>query len=139
MTGIELIAEERKRQIEVEGFDAKHDDEDCNCNGELAQMAVCYATPEPVYRLRHYEGFFEFLDPYPESWDEEWDKRARIVSEDPLDIDEKQIPYSYDPDDKLIPNQELPVTERIRNLVKAGALLAAEIDRLQREQQNESH
>ena len=32
-----------------------------------------------------------------------------------------------------------PSPDPIRNLVKAGALIAAEIDRLQRKEQNESH
>jgi hypothetical protein len=41
MTGIELIAAERKRQIEEDGFTAKHDDR-WN-KGELADAAVCYA------------------------------------------------------------------------------------------------
>lgn len=35
------IAAERKRQIEVEGYDAKHDDE--HSHGEIARAAACYA------------------------------------------------------------------------------------------------
>jgi hypothetical protein len=41
MTGIERIAAERKRQIEEEGWTAKHDDQ--WKNGELADAAACYA------------------------------------------------------------------------------------------------
>lgn len=41
-SGIEIIAEERKRQIEVEGWTLEHDDEH-RC-GELSDAAVCYAT-----------------------------------------------------------------------------------------------
>lgn len=43
MTGIELIAAERKRQIEEEGFTIEHDThQDC---GELALAACYYALP----------------------------------------------------------------------------------------------
>lgn len=43
-TGIELIAEERQRQIEKEGWSAEHDDQ--HENEELAKAAACYALPE---------------------------------------------------------------------------------------------
>ena len=36
-TGIELIAEERKRQIEEEGWTAEHDDQ--QTDGEIAEAA----------------------------------------------------------------------------------------------------
>jgi hypothetical protein len=39
MTGIELIAAERKRQVEKEGYTAKHDSQ--WVKGELAGAAVC--------------------------------------------------------------------------------------------------
>ena len=42
MTGTELIAEERQRQIEVEGWTPEHDDEhdsgELSCAGELYAM-----------------------------------------------------------------------------------------------------
>lgn len=40
MTGIDLIAAERRRQIEVEGFDAVHDSQYNDC--ELEQAAIAY-------------------------------------------------------------------------------------------------
>lgn len=44
-TGIELIAEERRRQIEAEGWTAEHDKGE-NSNGQLAAAAASYAfTP----------------------------------------------------------------------------------------------
>ena len=83
-TGIELIAEERQRQITAEGWTPEHDDE--HDNEQLAQAAACYAMPP---RLR---------GPLPWPWDADWWKPG----------------------------------DRIRELTKAGALIAAEIDRLQR-------
>ena len=95
-TGIELIAEERQRQIEVECWTKEHDAE--HKNGELAKAAICYADPNVYYhqenRIMRYRIPNKF---WPEQWDIHWFKP----------------------------------TDRIRDLVKAGALIAAEIDRLQ--------
>lgn len=87
-TGIELIADERKRQIEEEGWTAEHDAK--HTNDELSLAAVCYATPAAVR-----------YNPYCRFWP--WDKESWKPSPD----------------------------NRIRELVKAGALISAEIDRLQ--------
>lgn len=87
MTGIELIAAERKRQIEVEGWTAEHDAQ--HTDGGLAEAAACYAMP----RRKSIE-----IVPYDWPWAVEWWKPT--------------------PDD------------RIRELTKAGALIAAELDRL---------
>lgn len=101
-SGAELIAEERQRQVEEKGWTAEHDDEhDC---GELALAAVCYATPELLYREDRRPTAILFVDPWP--WDPRWDDRKY--------------------------NEKLPTQRRIRQLTKAGALIAAEIDRLQR-------
>lgn len=83
-TGIELIAEERQRQVEVEGWTPEHDAE--HTDDELAKVAAVYAAPG---RLRSRVRI----------WPEDWDF-------------------------KPTPN------DRIRELQKAGALIAAEIDRL---------
>ena len=94
--GIELIAEERQRQIEVEGWTKEHDAE--HTNGSLALAAVCYAIPS---ESRHYSYCPLRKERVPDfwPWDKEWWKPC--------------------PED------------RIMELVKAGALIAAEIDRLQ--------
>jgi len=94
-TGIVLVARERKRQIEEEGWSSEHDQQ--HINGELAALAMCYLT-DPEKRE---EEFGELEPPiwFPESWDLQWWKPT--------------------PDD------------RIRELAKAGALIVAEIDRLQ--------
>lgn len=88
--GIELIAEERKRQIEVEGWTLEHDSIGNN-NEQLAQAAALYALPKV---FRSYE--YDVRNIWP--WDFKWWKPT--------------------------PN------DRVRELVKAGALIAAEIDRL---------
>ena len=90
-TGIELIAEERKRQVEVEGFTDEHDKQYDSL--ELVFAAITYAIPDDLDSIdpRHY---------WP--WDPSWYKRT--------------------------PN------DRVRELSKAGALIAAEIDRLQNQQ-----
>lgn len=89
-TGIEIISDERKRQIEVEEWDADHDEQ--HDNGELANFAALYAIPDDK-RMKA----FAFL--FPEWWDKKWWKPT--------------------PDN------------RIKELAKAGACIAAEIDRLQ--------
>lgn len=95
-TGIELIAEERQRQIKVEGWTKEHDAE--HTDGSLASAAVCYAIPS---EYRHYSYCPLRKARVPDFWP--WDKKWW-----------KPCPKN-----------------RIRELVKAGALIAAEIDRLQ--------
>ena len=86
-TGIELIAEERQRQVEK--WTKEHDNQP-KC-GELSDTAVCYA-------MRGY-----------------WRRRISIIEIFPFDMKW----WKPTPDD------------RIKELQKAGALIAAEIDRLQ--------
>lgn len=96
MNGIDLIARERNRQIQHEGWDANHDEgHDAE---ELAEAAACYIMPARARAL----GCTD--DPF--LWPGNWDWKP--TSED-----------------------------RIRELVKGGALAAAEIDRLQREAADE--
>lgn len=85
--GAELIAAERQRQIEVEGWLPSHDDS--HTKGELAKAAICYA-----------EFSYTWCGRFTWPWDASWWK----------------------------PNNKSTVA----NLVKAGALIAAEIDRMQR-------
>lgn len=109
MTGVELIAAERQRQIEKKGWSAEHDDG--HDGGELAMAAACYATPDLICVEERHANSIGFIDPWP--WDEADDKRAR---------DGNVLQHNHRLDDKA----------RIRQLAKAGALIAAEIDRLQR-------
>lgn len=88
-TGVDLIAAERQRQIDAEGWTPEHDAE--HDRDDLALAAVGYATPP---HLRPLSGGA------PRWWP--WERRF----------------WKPTPDD------------RVRELVKAGALIAAEIDRL---------
>jgi hypothetical protein len=96
VTGAELIAAERRRQINEEGWTAEHDEE--HDDFELSRAACCYAkTAEYTYTHAPITGPLFVEDGWP--WEDEWWK---------------------------------PSTDPIRNFVKAGALIAAEIDRLSR-------
>lgn len=84
--GAGLIAAERQRQIDSEGWDAGHDD--AHDQGEMAKAAAAYALAS--YGSAHAYEYW----PWHADW---WRPR-----------------------------------DRIGTLVKAGALIAAEIDRLER-------
>lgn len=111
--GARIAAEidaERKRQIEAEGFSPDHDDS-TNDSGELALAAACYATPTLLYRKDDYANAVRFSDPWP--WDECWDTRPG----------EGNV---------IAPNDSLTPKKRRRQLIKAAALIVAEIERLDR-------
>jgi len=96
MNGIELIATERDRQVESEGWTSDHDAK--HTPGDLAKAGSSYASvgaSQLCLDLR-----FAPTDSPSRDWRWPFDWRWWKPSEDP-----------------------------IRNLVKAGALIAAEIDR----------
>ncbi len=101
--GIQIIAEERKRQIKKEGWTPEHDAE--HVHNEMAIAAAAYAMPsqlrdiqKEVVRIQNEKSFQMISYPKYWPWDAKWWKPT--------------------------PN------DRIRELAKAGALIAAEIDRL---------
>lgn len=96
-TGVDLIAEERQRQIHQEGWTAEHDAKDHH-KGGLVRAALCYAD-------NALPDHYSYLDPSTWPWDPTWDKRSKHG--------------------------------RRRSLVIAGALIAAELDRLIREEADE--
>jgi hypothetical protein len=102
MTGAELIAAERRRQVDVEGYTVEHDVVH-ESNGELATAAWAYladlVTDGDIDHHEEPEGW-----PWPAEW-----RPAGATSMHPS--------WKPTPDDP------------IRQLVKAGALIAAEIDR----------
>ena len=112
-TGIELIADERLRQISEEGWTPEHDDE--HGDGSLAMAAACYAAPKQLYESVEKARCVIYQDPWPKSWLDRYDKR-----------------YTYESGNTLPPPNTYSESKRIDLLVKAGALIAAEIDRRQR-------
>lgn len=92
-TGIELIAEERKEQIEKHGFDHEKDSEDY-VEQELVAAAQYALTLEREF--------------YPANWEFWWHDKMMAKKERLSDME-----------------------FRIEQLKIAGALIAAEIDRLQ--------
>lgn len=95
MTGIELMADERKRQIHFEGFDKSHDIK--HGEGELALAAAVYAIP------------------------------AHDRHKGPLSVTKVYWPFGIH---WWKPDESGTIDGRIKELVKSGALIAAEIDRL---------
>jgi hypothetical protein len=87
-TGIERIADERKRQTASEGWTPEHDAH--HAAGELGWAAAHYAAPGPAVHEENGEPIWPF--------DDEFNKKHKH--------------------------------DRIRQLEIAGALCAAEIDRL---------
>jgi hypothetical protein len=94
--GVGLIAAERKRQLDQEGWTTTHDDE--HDAGELASAAACYAV-EAACKLHPYDG---------------------------IGTEGKTLPWWPWAQDHWKPK------DPARDLVRAGALIAAEIDKLQR-------
>lgn len=95
MNGVELIAAERQRQMDQEGWTMAHDDE--HDSGELAAAGAAYAinAADQLHPYSQGDGNNE-----PVCWP--WGREC------------------WKPKDPL------------RDLVRAGALIAAEIDRIQR-------
>lgn len=98
MNGSELIAKERKRQIEEEGWSKEHDlEQGCMT---LAVAGASYVLDSAAIHSDYHDTWTVKYQDYSDSiwpFDEEWFKAT--------------------PDDP------------VRQLVKAGALIAAEIDR----------
>ncbi len=87
---IDLIANERRRQVTEEGYTEEHDDG--HEHGQLALAAAAYAIPTGSYRA---------------SREMVWPFEADSLSPSPDDVE-----------------------GRLHELTKAGALIAAEMDRL---------
>jgi hypothetical protein len=111
VTAIGLIQQERSRQIYDEGWTTEHDDK--HTDGELAEAASCYAAwahsisfkPEDIYITKGKENL---------------PKDALLLVERNHRWPWAKEWWKPTPDD------------RIKELVKAGALIVAEIERLQR-------
>lgn len=104
LSGANLIAAERQRQINVEGWDVAHDDE--YVDGQLMKAARCYLNA------------MEVIPPYRDAG--VWTEPCVQVRKSPP----KEWPWNA--------KWWKPSDDYARNLVKSGALIAAEIDRLSR-------
>lgn len=102
--GAEMIATERQRQVEAEGWTFEHDDE--HEDEEMALVATWLLAPQ---RFKKYVDYGRDSELPPSYW--------------VLRITGNNVP----PWGVLAKKQT-----RIEALTKAGALIAAEIDRLQR-------
>lgn len=100
-TGVELIAAERQRQIEVEGWTPEHDSN--HVIGEMIGASITYAA-----------------------------HALRLVSDEEICTDDGVTFWPWEA------SWFKPSADPVRNLVKAGALIAAEIDRIQRERKDEA-
>lgn len=104
VTGVELIAAERERQIADEGWTPLHDND--HDAGELAIAGAVYALPFDIREQRVWKTTLrQLLWPFEPRW-----FKATVA----------------------IQSTTQPRESRIRELVKAGALISAEIDRLHR-------
>ena len=78
---LEMISNERQRQIDLEGFTLEHD-ERCHGDGVLAMAAACYAAPCPIFTIE-FCGDGEAHDAWPlgDEWDkrEQWDDLRRLT------------------------------------------------------------
>jgi hypothetical protein len=104
MNAIEDIAAERRRQVEVEGWTPEHDDN--HRDGSMAAAAACYAffsrMGEGTREVSKFDTGNLGFDPIRRMWPMSWS------------------------------SQWWKPTDRRRDLVKAGALIVAEIERLDR-------
>ena len=96
MEALELIQNERIRQVSEEGYSGIHDD--AHTQGELAAAAISYAMTAVDEMLPKLPAGVKL--PPPPTW-----------------------PFA---------KKDWKPADKLRNLVKAGALIAAEIDRLHR-------
>ena len=100
----ELVAE-RERQVAVEGWTPEHDDE--HDNEEMADAAACYASSRPLF------------------WPAEYALDVQGGDRGSQDF------VSYQPLWPWEPHWWKP-RDRRRDLVRAGALIIAELERLDR-------
>lgn len=104
------IAAERLRQTSKEGWTPEHDDE--HETGQIASAAACYASPD---------------DFKTKEVPREWSDASRYMDAHSEPMGRVTVPAAWPWDGQWWK----PTTPR-RNLVKAGALIVAEIERIDR-------
>lgn len=108
--GVDLIAAERRRQVESEGWTPDHDDG--HTLAELAVAGACYALLGTRWKDSTILG-----EPLVASILWPWG------AGDWKPADYPDPPYTPD----------VHIDRKVKDLVRAGALIAAEIDRLERQ------
>lgn len=103
------VIEERQRQVTAEGWTPEHDD--AHANGEMARAAGCYAMEQ-------------LDDDYNDCFKAEWIEHD---AEGHPDSKWRWVPHKW----PWHPRWWKPKNRR-RNLVRAAALILAEIERLDR-------
>jgi hypothetical protein len=113
-TGAEQIAEERATHTTREGYNPEHDDQ--HTAGEIAFAAACFAAPRQIYTMHETKRGVVMHDPFP------W---GRVVCHG-RSVEDTDGWHMFTTAERK------EGKSRVRQLVIAGALIAAEIDRLQR-------
>lgn len=113
-TAIELIAAERQRQQSALGWTREHDDE--HTDESMAAAAACYAAPRQIYTMHETKRGLVMHDPFP------WGHVVRNGR------------AADDPDGwhTCTTAEKKAGKDRVRQLTIAGALIAAELDRVLR-------
>lgn len=114
MTAIEDIAAERHRQIEAEGWTRTHDDE--HNHGEMARAASAYALAGSWPTSEEDRSLARDME-------QSYGADSRTGRDNPLMAISVLWPWDV---------KWWKPSDRRRNLVKAGALIVAEIERLDR-------
>ena len=116
MTALELVAAERRRQIEKKGYTTEHDIQ--HFDSEIAYAAMCYASPKYHYILK-VPGVEELPVPTVHL-----PARPNMPEGNYYCMPDGLWPFD-------IRNWKPTPGDRIRQLTKAAAMMIAEIERLQ--------
>jgi len=108
------VVEERDRQQAKEGWTLDHDDE--HADGKLALLAAVYASPVPIKCEQQARCGCRGLSECNHGWDTAWYDAAWVFADDEQ-------------------GGHKPKSRR-EDLVRAGALILAEIERLDRAEQH---
>lgn len=124
LRGASLILSERYRQVQVEGWTPEHDAE--HDEGELLRAARLYAEAASVAAdgPRTAGIVARYLERRGYEQDEDYRRMVENPARHFFGWDKAPDAWPWDP------SWWKPSPDPIRNLVKAGALIAAEIDRL---------
>jgi hypothetical protein len=112
------VVKERHRQVTAEGYDESHDDR--HVNQSLAMAAACYAAPNWIYTIQQSGKNVSVQEAWP--WANGQDRRGMRHQRRDVPLGNNCTRVEHGP----------PPEIRRQELVKAGALILAEIERLDR-------